>query len=121
MQVLQVIAAKARTKSRASWALPKPHSRVKSGLPNAPAAQPAAPLHGPKPRHSGTCANEELQLRASARGAVGCSGLLDSAMLKQAVGVPSRVACGGHALNCRRFCEFHTCDGCRCARGSREN
>jgi len=54
-------------------------SRTRGRQPNAPGAQPAAPLHVPKPR---CCVHampkELLQLRASARGAVGCSGLLGS-------------------------------------------
>jgi len=78
-------------------------SRPNLRLSNGHAAQPAAPLHGPKPRCAGVCANEELQLRASARGAVGCSGLLDSATLKQAVSMRPRGACGGHATTYGRF------------------
>jgi len=119
--VLQVIARKAHAQVRADCALPKPHSRVKSRLPNGHAAQPAAPLHLPKPG----CMRVRAAQGASAPGQRTRRGRLQRLVGQrpaiQAETLRSRGACGGHALNCRRVCEFHTCDGRRLARDFREN
>ena len=65
MHVLQVIARKARVENRAGCALPKPHSCVKSGLPNDFGVHLSASRRKPRALPTQSAVHEALQRRAN--------------------------------------------------------